>query len=557
MNRAKFTAVQVLGILLVCAGLGGIGSQLIPRSHAIPSVPLAELGLDLDHAEKSENVAASMPKFQIVGADGQDNAKKNIRLWDAMLKVRGSHLPNVAQQIGDCVSWGAAHAVDYLQAVQIVRGEPDAFKEAYPPYIYGISRVQVGKKHGSNFRGDGSIGAYAAEGLRDFGCLRSDASKVPPYSGNVAKEWGSKGAPDWAITEAKPFSVKTIAQVKSADEARDAICNGYTVTIASSWWGTTRIVPVDGRNVATRNTSWAHQQCLIGYDGSGNTPYFYVLNSWGDNAHPRPLAGEPPGGYWVRYNDIDRICSEGDSWALSSFEGFPGEAIDWDQLLRRPVSAVGADGPNAFENGGAIVFQGLSVLLVSLVLVVAGVCLFRWAATARKRMSILSGLALLLFSVGVANAQQPDFAVAASRTAEPIDWGAACERTVISESAVKQEKISSEVWASCAGNSRTREVAKSAAKHPQGLFFTAKWCLPCTPKKNHIVKNIVPLGWTCSEDEDADFRIVDVDKHPDMVSRYRVPIIPTLVYVDASGKEFDRITNDSNRPLTAPLLKGR
>jgi thiol-disulfide isomerase/thioredoxin len=567
MNRAKYTAFQVLGIVLVCAGLSGLAYQAIPRPDSIPSVPLSELGLASDHSEKAAIVAADMPKFQIVGADGQDNTRKDVRLWKAMLDVRGSHHPNVAQQIGDCVSWGAANAVNYLQAVQIIRGPPGQFewKPAYPPYIYGVSRVQVGRKHGSNFRGDGSIGAYAAEGVRDYGVLRADATKCPPYSGSIAKEWGAKGAPDWAIAEAKQFSVKTIAQVTSAEEARDAICNGYPVTIASGWWGTNRITNVDGRMVATRNTSWAHQQCLIGYDGSGREPYFYCLNSWGPNAHPQPLQGEPPGGYWIRFNDVDRICGEKDSWAMSSFDGFPAEAIDWDQLLRRTVSSnVGGGQPQAIEGG--IMLTSAWAIGLSILAIMLGLLLFRWAGIGRNRL--VAGLACMLCGVGIANAQQPDFGVAASRETEAIDWIAACERSESSESpsvtATPSERITGDAWEECALRSRvvikTKVIETRKSRSAQAILFTAAWCAPCQPVKDHVVKKIVPQGWTASEDENADFRIVDTDKRPDIQRQYAVTTIPTVVYLGRDGREFKRLVGRDTimaQPMTAALIQAK
>ncbi len=457
MNRAKYTFWQVVGVVLILTGLGGIGSQLVPRSDAVAPVPLSQLGLAEDHAERAAVVAQGLPKFLVVGADGQDNTLKNVRLWDAMLAVRGSHLPNIPQQIGDCVSWGAAHAVDYLQAVQMVRGPPGEFqfKEAYPPYIYGVSRVLVGRKHGSNFRGDGSVGAYAAEGLRDYGVLRSDADQVPPYSGAVAKQWGNSGPPEWAVTTGKPFAVKTIAQVNSAAEARDAIVNGYPVTIASGWWGTTKIDVVDGRRLATRNTSWGHQQCLIGYDGSSRGgPYFYCLNSWGDNAHPLPLQGEPPGGYWIRFSDVDHICREGDSWALSGFDGFPADQINWDQLLRRaqPIMSVGqpADVPQISLEG----IMNWPLLALMLLAVVAGVALFSWARTAGNRIGIaMMTIGTLLYG-GNVNAQQPDFAAAANRSTVALNhespaWGLATSRAAantVTSPVPQPPKIHGEVW---------------------------------------------------------------------------------------------------------------
>jgi glutaredoxin len=71
--------------------------------------------------------------------------------------------------------------------------------------------------------------------------------------------------------------------------------------------------------------------CVLGYDGTANSgkKYFYVLNSWGPDAHPKPLQGEPPGGFWVTWEDLDRIVKQGDSWAFSSFDGFRKTDIDW------------------------------------------------------------------------------------------------------------------------------------------------------------------------------------------------------------------------------------
>jgi len=542
--KAKYTAVQVLGVVIACLGLSVIGMQAVPRSQAIPSVPLSSLGLASDHAQQAAVIAANTPKFQIVGADGQDNTKKNVRLWDAMIQVRGSHLPNIAQQIGDCVSWGAAHAIDYLQAVQMVRGPPGfEFAQAFPPYIYGTSRVQVGK---NQIRGDGSVGAWAAQALRDYGCLRSDAPQCPPYSGSIATSWGRSGPPQWALTEAKPFSVKSIAQVNSAEEARDAICNGYPVTIASSWWGTNRITPVDGRMVATRNTSWGHQQCIIGYDGSGRTPYFYVLNSWGENAHPAPLQNEPPGGYWVRFADIDHICKEGDSWALSSFEGFPADVIDWGQLLHRTVSASGPDVPHVETNGDGIMLESVFAIGIGLLLVLAGIALFRWAGTARKNLAAFAGFAGLLIGGGILNAQQPDFATASIRHEAKIDWSSAKHRSFAS--APQLERVTDDMWGKAL--IRQAEPAKVVAErlpHPQALFFTQKSCVPCMAPKEYVRTNLVPLGWTAGEDELADFRIIDIEKYPSIAAKYKVEQTPTTVFLDRYGHEVERISGPNQQ----------
>src|SRR5690606_3642825 len=120
----------------------------------------------------------------------------------------GEHLPNYRQEIGDCVSLGAKNAINYLQAVQIARDWQHAeFKPVYPPYIYGTSRVQVGGGRLGN--GDGSIGAWAAKAVQEYGVLAADAEGVPPYSRSVAESWGYHGPPEKFISVAKKTLAKT------------------------------------------------------------------------------------------------------------------------------------------------------------------------------------------------------------------------------------------------------------------------------------------------------------------------------------------------------------
>lgn len=273
-------------------------------------------------------IVAGMQPFRIVGAaPGEDNTGKNVRLWDHAIAVLGKHIPNYAQETGDCVSFGAKNAISYLLVTQMKTGPPGLeYHENFPPYIYGISRVQIGG--GRLGRGAGSVGAWAAKGVMEYGVLRSDQAGVD-YSGRLADQWGQKGPPKELIEKAKQFLVKTTSPIRSAAEARDALCNGYPVTIASDW-GSTNMREVDGRIVARRNTNWPHQMCLIAYDGAtGREPYFYVINSWGESAHPKPLQGEPAGGFWISTKDVDYITRQGDSFAFSNFDGFPARELDF------------------------------------------------------------------------------------------------------------------------------------------------------------------------------------------------------------------------------------
>lgn len=553
MNRR-----QLISVGLIIAGAVLIGSSLIPRADVIPPVALDQLGLAPNHAEAAAVVAARVEPFRLVGsAADEDNSRKNVRLWESVLALRGSHLPNVPQQIGDCVSWGAANAVNYLQAVQLTTGPPDLFEfaPADPPYIYGVSRVLVGARHGSRFRGDGSVGAYAAEGLRDFGCLKATHPKCPPYSGARAKAWGDDGPPDWARDAAKRFTVETVAPVKTADEIRDAVCHGFPVTIASNW-GTRTIRPRDGRNVAIHDGSWAHQMCVIAYDGSGREPYFYVLNSWGPNAHPAPLQGEPPGGFWIDRRSMSFIASQGDSWAFSGFEGFPADELDWDQLLKRTRATVGAvDQGTGGEQIAAVAQDEGGTNAMSINLVVGLLCVVSGGSllAIRHRSRMAAAAVLILFGASSASAQELDFTVArsaprasasvvATETASPpLNWSAmsAPTRAVSDRSPLD--------WTACEGG--------SCSPRAQCLvFLRPKNCSECERQQAYITRRLPPLGWSVGTDADADFRIIDVLKHQDLATAYGVQVVPTTIYLNKQGKEVERIEGfPAPRNLTTQL----
>lgn len=317
----------------------------LAKSAGPDDAPHAQFGwAGPDGVKQAAELVKRMRPFQIVGAaPGEDNTAKNVRLWDSAVAVLGKHIPNYAQETGDCVSFGAKNAVNYLLVTQMKTGPPGLeFHEAHPPWIYGGSRVTIGR--GQLGHGAGSVGAWAAEFVQKYGVLRADLDGVPAYSGKLADQWGRSGPPKDLFPKAVDFKVHTVAPVRNASEARDALCNGYPVTIASDW-GSKDMRPTDGRIVARRNDNWPHQMCLIAYDGkTGSEPYFYVLNSWGPNAHPQPLQGEPPGGFWIRSKDVDYITRAGDSFAFSNFDGFPARELDFTVIGKQSRKEVLKDG---------------------------------------------------------------------------------------------------------------------------------------------------------------------------------------------------------------------
>jgi hypothetical protein len=266
--------------------------------------------------QANESTAKCFVPFALAQLVGEEY--KRTVLWDFTIKVLGGHTKNYAQQIGDCVSFGMKNAMEYLQCVEIARlGQAEKFRPIFPPYVYGISRVQIG---GGRIGGDGSNGSWAAAGVVKYGLLASDESQVPPYSGSVARSWGRSGPPDSFITVGKMHLVKSAAKVTSAQQVKEAICNGYPVTAASGV-GFNRMTRRNGKVWGVRSGSWPHQMCFVGWDDADDGTY--CLNSWGEDAHPTPENGDPPGGFWVEKDDVERMVSEGDSFAISQFDGFP------------------------------------------------------------------------------------------------------------------------------------------------------------------------------------------------------------------------------------------
>src|SRR5581483_1797988 len=94
----------------------------------------------------------------------------DVFLWDACRRVTGGHLPAHDQDgIGCCVGEGFSSAVEYLQCVEIaLGGQPEEYSAISCEAVYALSRVEVG---GGRIAGAGSVGAWAAKAVQDYGVL--------------------------------------------------------------------------------------------------------------------------------------------------------------------------------------------------------------------------------------------------------------------------------------------------------------------------------------------------------------------------------------------------
>lgn len=266
---------------------------------------------------------------------------KRMMLFDVTRKLLGKDTINYAQQIGDCVSFGMKNAVEYLQAVEIlINKDAEGWKPIFPPYIYGISRVQVG---GGRLNGDGSLGSWAAAGVQKYGIINSDATNVPQYSGSVAKKWGDRpGPPNEFISLGQKHLARKASQLNSVDQLCDAICGGFPCTIASMQGFDMK---PDSRGFHRATGQWAHQMSIIGIDLEHSEPYVIILNSWGEEAHGELKdfnTGEklPGGCIRARISEIQRsMITGGDAelYAIGQLDGFPDEREKLSKALFKMI----------------------------------------------------------------------------------------------------------------------------------------------------------------------------------------------------------------------------
>jgi hypothetical protein len=250
---------------------------------------------------------------------------EDVFLWQAVRKINNKGppwYPNVNQlNVGCCVGCGFKHCADIAQAMQIIQGKRADWKPLSVEVIYGGSRVEVG---GGRISGDGSVGAWAAKWIKDYGVAPMEKYgdiDLTTFSPARARDFGKRGVADVVEKVAKEHPVKGTAIVKSWTDVKRAIQQGYPVAVCSDQGFR---MERDGTGRARPQGSWAHCMAIIGVRSGPNEGGF-ILNSWGDDAHTGPVwpADAPVAGFWADASVIDRMVKQGDSFALSDMVGFP------------------------------------------------------------------------------------------------------------------------------------------------------------------------------------------------------------------------------------------
>ncbi len=339
-------------LILICGIILAIGSVILGSTDPIniPTEPLTTQRF-IESAKKGTPIEAGWVKSErgrviflsrnpkpyfdqyddAIRGTGKDKVSLPFKFLE---QVTGKPLEPHTQETGDCVAHAFGLSIDILAATQIVyRQSPQRWvAPTATEIIYAGGRVESGKKYGFSTRSPGMYGYLASDWVKTGGVLLRQkypgGSDFTEYSGKVADRLGRTGVPNELEPLAKLHLVGNVVLVKSYEEVRDAIANGFPVVICSSQGFITK----GGRDkdgfLAPSTSPWMHSMAVIGVDDKSDRKGCLIQNSWGSNWISGPVRhGQPVGSFWVDCAVIDRMVKMGDSMAISSYAGYPRQDI--------------------------------------------------------------------------------------------------------------------------------------------------------------------------------------------------------------------------------------
>jgi len=245
-------------------------------------------------------------------------------LYKSVQKFDPGFGPSERQVTGDCVSHSTRNAVDVTRSHEIIGGDREEFiARSATEAIYGS------RGHG----GQGMSCSVAARFVHQNGgvLLRKDYGFVDlsKYDGMLGAGWGRRGVPDEVVKEGKKHQVTTISNIRTVEEARDAIANGYAISVCSGYGFSSRR---DKHGIAKRSGGWSHAMAWVAMDDTReilDETLFLVQNSWGVwNGGPK-RHDQPDGSFWIKEKDARGMLSGGGAWVFSDVDGFPARKVDW------------------------------------------------------------------------------------------------------------------------------------------------------------------------------------------------------------------------------------
>lgn len=277
--------------------------------------------------------------------DSRADNDKTVLLWEPEIRLFGAPKPTWDQgQAGTCVSFGWGRGLNDVLLLMVATG-----RSSMPPGdvatepIYGFSRVEVGGgRLGSE---DGSLGAWAATGAQKYGNLfrttYPGGVDLSRYSENLSRQWGVRGVPDSLEPTARVQIARSVAQVRTFEEAWQAIGSFYPVPVCSDQGFDDTL---QGGILAPQG-SWAHCMLFRGRVVTRRGRVLLCQNSWAANwlrGEPVIEAADgarielPEGCFGVEERVADRMLRQSDSFAVSDLQGLPvRDEINWADVFER------------------------------------------------------------------------------------------------------------------------------------------------------------------------------------------------------------------------------
>ena len=284
------------------------------------------MGAYIDPAHFDEFQAEmKYPLFGAAAPDLKDSGKGKLSMpWRSVL-IYDPLAFTERQLTGDCVSHGKRNSADITRAVELhIRGESEEWvARGATEIIYGM-RGHCGQgmsgSRGSQIQN--SVGGVAVR--KSYLNGKYDLSK---YTVNLgARTWCPNNVPQELLNETKKHCITTTL-IRTIEEARDALANGYGLDVCSNQGFTSKR---DKNGFAYASGSWAHCMSIGGCNDLDGNMDFLIINSWGTGwiSGPMPQWGNIPlGGFMAKAETVARMIRAGGCYATSNFDGFPAQKL--------------------------------------------------------------------------------------------------------------------------------------------------------------------------------------------------------------------------------------
>lgn len=296
---------------------------------------------------------AKMPKrFAITGSAPDVGPYVNLMdLWKEpqVTQAFGYIFPGVHQITGSCVGAGGGNVLFTLCAIEVIRlNDPEQIILPFWLYPYGKSRELLGDTR----EGEGSLGSTFAEACKRFGVFSNSESGLPQPQNSDGLVWGKEAEMKWSngtaaasnwVTLGKTHLVRTTTPLKSSQEVRESIRNGYPVTFASNNYmtpGAERVIGsgADAACVGSLTTYGPHQTSIqAAWDHPTLGLLFWNENQWARNTYKTDPKTGRASGCWMTAKDVDNAIRGLDAEVInfSQYDGYPAQnVVDWSDAFR-------------------------------------------------------------------------------------------------------------------------------------------------------------------------------------------------------------------------------